>query len=101
MAILTVMSSSSARSGASTITLAMTSNGPCPFVDLGSVNPPAKRVWRDTKLLPDPRAPPPPAAGIIACNKHKPNRTPAKLFSDIYVVLPLVLIHLRGIKNLH
>ena len=75
--------------------------GPCPFVDLGSLNPPAKRVWRDAELLPDPRAHPTPATGIIACIEHKPNRTLAKLFSDIYVVLPLVLIHLRGIKNLH
>ena len=75
-------------------------SGSCPLVDLGSVNPPAKRVRRDTKLLPDPRTPPP-ATGIIMRIKHKTHRTPTKLFSDIYVVLLLVLIHFRGIKNLH
>jgi hypothetical protein len=75
-------------------------SGPRPFVDLGSVNPPAKRVRRDTELMPDPRTHPASATGIVSRIKHKTHRTPAKLFSDIYVVMPLVLIHLRGIKNL-
>ena len=74
---------------------------PGPLVDLGSLNPPAKRVRRDTELVPNPRANPTPAAGSITRIKHKTHRTPAKLFSDIYVVPPSVLIHFRGIKNLH
>ena len=53
---------------------------PGPLVDLGSVNPPAKRVRRDTELLPDPRTHPAPATGLITRIKHKTNRTPAKLF---------------------
>jgi len=72
----------------------------CPFVDLGSVNPPTKGVGRDTELLPDPPAHATPATGFITRIKHRTHRTPAKLFSDIYVVLPLVLIHFRAIENL-
>ena len=75
--------------------------GPCPLVDLGSLNPPAQCVRRDTELLPNPRTHPASATGVVSRIKHKTNRTPAKLFSDIYVVLPLVPIHFRGIKNLH
>ena len=74
--------------------------GPRPFVDLGSVNPPAKRVWRDAELLPDPGAHPASAFGVVSCIKHKTNLTSAKLFPDISVVLPSVLIHFRRIKNL-
>ena len=54
--------------------------GPCPLVDLGSLNPPAQCVRRDTELLPNPRTHPASATGVVSRIKHKTNRTPAKLF---------------------
>jgi len=52
--------------------------GPYPFVDLGSLHPPAQCVRRDTELLPDPHADPTPARGLTTRIEHKPNRTPSK-----------------------
>jgi len=52
---------------------------PSPFVDLSSVNPPAKRVWRNTKLLPNPRAHSTPATIFVSRIKDKTHRTPTKL----------------------
>jgi len=52
---------------------------PCPFVDLGSLRPPAEGVRWDTELLPNPGAHPAPATGLIPSIEHKTDGTLAKL----------------------
>jgi len=53
--------------------------GPCPFVDLGSLHPPAQGVRWDAELLSDPRADPTPATGLVPSIEHKTDSTLAKL----------------------
>ena len=49
--------------------------GPRPFVDLGSLDLPAEGIRRDAELLPDPRAQPMPATGVVTRIKHKTHCT--------------------------